>query len=41
VTSRTAPEDLQRGRAVGSQGYVVKSEFDQAKLLALIKPLVR
>jgi two-component system chemotaxis sensor kinase CheA len=41
VTSRAAPEDLQRGHAVGSQGYVVKSEFDQAKLLALIKPLVR
>lgn len=41
VTSRAAPEDLQRGRAVGSQGYIVKSEFDQARLLALIEPLVR
>jgi two-component system chemotaxis sensor kinase CheA len=41
VTSRAAPEDLQRGRAVGSQGYMVKSEFDQARLLALIEPLVR
>jgi two-component system, chemotaxis family, sensor kinase CheA len=41
VTSCAAPEDLQRGRAVGSQGYIIKSEFDQAKLLGLIKPLVR
>jgi two-component system, chemotaxis family, sensor kinase CheA len=40
VTSRAAPEDLQRGRAVGSQGYMVKSEFDQARLLALIESLV-
>jgi two-component system, chemotaxis family, sensor kinase CheA len=41
VTSRAAPEDLQRGRAVGSQGYMVKGEFDQARLLALIEPLVK
>ena len=41
VTSRASPEDLQRGRAVGSQGYIIKSEFDQTRLLALIKPLVR
>ena len=41
VTSRAAPEDIQRGHAVGSQGYIVKSEFDQARLLALIEPLVR
>jgi two-component system chemotaxis sensor kinase CheA len=40
VTSRAAPADLERGRAVGAQGYVVKSEFDQAKLLAMIKPLM-
>jgi two-component system chemotaxis sensor kinase CheA len=41
VTSRAAPEDILRGRAVGSQGYIIKSEFDQTRLLALIKPLVR
>jgi two-component system chemotaxis sensor kinase CheA len=41
VTSRAAPEDIERGRAVGSQGYIIKSEFDQTRLLALIKPLVR
>ena len=40
VTSRAAPEDRQRGRAVGAQGYVVKSEFDQAELLTMIKPLI-
>ncbi|MEI9985905.1 MAG: response regulator [Aliidongia sp.] len=40
VTSRAAPEDRQRGKAAGAQGYVVKSEFDQAALLALIRPLV-
>jgi two-component system, chemotaxis family, sensor kinase CheA len=40
VTSRAASEDRQRGREAGAQGYVVKSEFDQAALLALIRPLV-
>jgi two-component system chemotaxis sensor kinase CheA len=40
VTSRSAPEDKQRGQEVGSQGYVVKSEFDQAELLDHIKQLV-
>jgi two-component system, chemotaxis family, sensor kinase CheA len=39
VTSRSAPEDFERGRSVGAQGYVVKSEFDQARLLAMIRPL--
>jgi two-component system chemotaxis sensor kinase CheA len=41
VTSRNAPEDLQRGVDVGANGYVVKSEFDQVELLALIRKLVR
>ncbi|HEY6255057.1 MAG TPA: response regulator [Xanthobacteraceae bacterium] len=40
VTSRAAPEDRQRGRDVGAQGYIVKSEFDQAELLTIIKPLL-
>jgi two-component system chemotaxis sensor kinase CheA len=40
VTSRNAPEDRRRGRDAGAQGYVVKSEFDQAALLSLIRPLV-
>ncbi len=39
VTSRAAPEDLQRGRDVGAQGHIVKSEFDQAELLSMIAPL--
>jgi two-component system chemotaxis sensor kinase CheA len=40
VTSRSAPEDKRRGLEVGAQGYVVKSEFDQAELLDHIKRLV-
>ena len=40
VTSRAAPQDRQRGRDVGAQGYIVKSEFDQAELLAMIRPLM-
>ena len=40
VTSRAAPEDRQRGRDVGAQGYIVKSEFDQAELLTMIEPLM-
>lgn len=40
VTSRASPEDRQRGADAGAQGYVVKSEFDQAKLLKMIKPLM-
>ncbi len=41
VTSRASPEDLQRGRDVGAHGHIVKSEFDQAELLAMIKPMMR
>ncbi len=40
VTSRSAPEDRQRGRDVGARGYIVKSEFNQAELLTMIKPMV-
>jgi two-component system chemotaxis sensor kinase CheA len=40
VTSRGAPEDRQRGRDAGAQGYIVKSEFDQNELLSMIRPLV-
>jgi two-component system chemotaxis sensor kinase CheA len=40
VTSRDAVEDRRRGRDAGAQGYIVKSQFDQAELLAMIKPLV-
>lgn len=40
VTSRNAPEDRQRGMDVGAQGYIVKSEFDQADLLARIQRMV-
>jgi len=40
VTSLAAPEHRQRGVSVGAQGYVVKSEFDQADLLARIGRLI-
>lgn len=40
VTSREAPEDKLRGRAVGAQGYIVKSEFDQKALLRQIRGLL-
>lgn len=40
VSSRAAPQDRERARTVGAQGYIVKSEFDQVDLLARIKRLV-
>ncbi len=40
VTSRDAPEDRRRGREVGAQGYVVKSEFDQGQLLDHLRRLI-
>lgn len=40
VTSRTSPEDRQRGRAAGADGYIMKSEFDQGVLLERIRSLV-
>jgi two-component system chemotaxis sensor kinase CheA len=40
VTSRSAPDDRQRGRDAGAQGYIVKSEFNQAELLSMIRPMV-
>ena len=40
ITSRASAEDRQRGREVGAQGYIVKSEFDQGVLLDQIRALV-
>jgi two-component system chemotaxis sensor kinase CheA len=40
VTSLASEEHLQRGRDVGAQGYIIKSEFDQGALLARISELV-
>lgn len=40
VSSRNAPEDLRRGHDAGAQGYIVKSEFDQAEFLSMIDRLV-
>ena len=41
VTSRVSPDDLQRGRDVGANGHIAKSEFDQAELLVMIEQLTR
>ena len=40
VTSRSSTEDRERGTRVGANGYIVKSEFDQADLLARIERMV-
>jgi two-component system, chemotaxis family, sensor kinase CheA len=40
VTSRGAPEDRQRGLDAGASAYVVKSEFDQGRLLEKIEELL-
>jgi two-component system chemotaxis sensor kinase CheA len=40
VTSRAGAEDRQRGLEAGASAYVVKSEFDQGKLLATIAELL-
>lgn len=40
VTSLAEPEHRKRGRDVGAQGYIVKSEFDQSELLAMIEPMM-
>jgi two-component system chemotaxis sensor kinase CheA len=41
VTSRASAEDRRRGRDVGAQGYIVKSDFDQGTLLEHIRTLVQ
>jgi two-component system chemotaxis sensor kinase CheA len=41
VTSREAPSDRRRGEQVGASAYIIKSEFDQAELLRIIRGLVR
>jgi two-component system, chemotaxis family, sensor kinase CheA len=40
VSSRSAPEDFERGKQVGAHGYIVKGRFDQRELLGLIERLV-
>jgi len=41
VTSRGSPEDRQRGRDVGAQAYIVKSEFAQGDFLDRVRQLVQ
>ncbi|HLY08999.1 MAG TPA: response regulator, partial [Planctomycetota bacterium] len=40
VTSRNAPEDRKRGEQVGASAYIIKSEFDQVRLLKLLQELL-
>jgi two-component system chemotaxis sensor kinase CheA len=40
VTSRSSPEDRQRGQDAGAQAYIVKGEFDQSVLLERIRTLL-
>ena len=40
VSSRASAEDRQRGVAAGAAAYVVKGEFDQARLLRIIRELL-
>lgn len=40
VSSRSAPADLARGRAVGARAYIVKGHFDQRDLLRHIKAIL-
>jgi two-component system chemotaxis sensor kinase CheA len=40
VTSLVEAEHRKRGRDVGAQGYIAKSEFDQAELLSMIKSMM-
>ena len=39
VTSRSAPEDLRRGKEVGAGAYITKNEFNQVHLLETIRRL--
>jgi two-component system chemotaxis sensor kinase CheA len=41
VTSCADPDDKRRGMEVGAHAYIVKSEFDQATLLEIVRRFVR
>jgi len=40
ITSRSSAEDFARSQQAGAQGYMIKSEFDQVRLLTLIRSLL-
>jgi two-component system, chemotaxis family, sensor kinase CheA len=39
VSSRNAPEDLERGFGAGASAYITKGEFDQGVLLERVREL--
>lgn len=41
VTSRNDPDDFEKGRRAGAEGYIVKGQFDQRELLTLIDRLMK
>lgn len=41
ISSRASAEDKKRGQDIGAQGYIVKSEFDQAEFLERIRRLAQ
>ena len=40
LTSRASEEDRQRGLEAGADGYIIKSAFDEAGLLAAVDRLL-
>ncbi len=40
VTAREAPEDRERGLAVGANAYIIKSSFEQSNLLEAVRRLI-
>jgi two-component system chemotaxis sensor kinase CheA len=40
LTSRSSDEDRQRGLEAGADGYIIKSAFDEAGLLAAVERLL-
>jgi two-component system chemotaxis sensor kinase CheA len=40
VTSRDTPQDRRRGAEAGAHAYVVKGEFEQGKVLEIIRGLL-
>ncbi|MBI3271900.1 MAG: response regulator [Planctomycetes bacterium] len=40
ISSRASPEDRRRGEQAGARAYIVKSDFDQGRLLATIRELI-
>lgn len=40
VTSRASPDDRRSAQEAGARGYIVKSEFDESRLLQIVRDLI-